>query len=159
MKQPNFEYNILRVEASYRIRLPAPLLRRAGWLAGDQPLDGWLLVGSPGRCRLLSVSEVENDANFQALLARISAELGTASTNSLAFHDEPSVALALRLLPIQITPPEPGWRLTLPRPIAAVMQITPGKSDIAALVFQGHIELWTIETLTFAMSTPLSEFI
>jgi hypothetical protein len=159
MKQTDLEYSILRVEASYRIRLPVPLLRRAGWVARDQPLDGWLLVGSPGRCKLLSVSDAENDANFQALLARISAELGIASTNSLAFHDEPSVALALRLVPIQITPPEPGWRLTLPRPIAAVMRITAGKSDIAALLFQGHIELWTIETLTSAMSIPLTELI
>src|SRR5271157_877551 len=158
--RPRLEYNILHVEASYRVRLPAALLRQAGWAAPrDVPLDGWLLVGSAGRCRLLSISEIESDHDLQALQARIASELDATSPNALAFHDENSVALALRLLPIQITPPEPGWRLTIPRVVAAVMQIRPGESDIAALLFQGHIELWTIQTLASAMSAPLAEII
>ena len=81
------------------------------------------------------------------------------STDALEFHDESLVALPLRLLPIQVTPPDPGWRLTLPRPVAAVMKITPGVSEVAAILLRGHVELWTIELLASAMSTPLADLI
>jgi hypothetical protein len=116
-------------------------------------------MGSPGRCRLHSGAEVDNDTNFQSLRARIDAELNAPSTNALDFSDEVSVALALRLVSVQITPPEPGWRLMLPRSIATIMQIRPGESDIAAVFLQGHIELWTIETLRSSVTTPLTQII
>jgi len=147
------------VDKHYRIVLPQTLLQQVGWITGKQPHDGWLLIGSPGRCRLLSATEVDSDANFQSLRARIAAELNAPSTNALEFHDEVSVALALRLVSVQITPPGPGWRLTLPKPIATIMQIRPGESDVAALVLQDHIELWTIETLRSSVATPLTQII
>ncbi len=126
---------------------------------GDQPLYGWLLLDSPGRCRLLSAAEVENDPNFQSLRARIGAELNAPSSNLLEFQDEVSVALSLRVVPVEIAPPKPGWRLTLPRPIAAIMHIHPGVSEVAAFLLQGHIELWTIETLRSSVTTPLIRII
>jgi len=97
--------------------------------------------------------------NFQALQTRIGAELSAPSTNSLEFHDEVSVALGLRLVPIQISPPAPGWRLMLPRTIAAIMQIRPGESELGALFVQGHIELWTVEELRSAVTHALTEII
>jgi hypothetical protein len=47
----------------------------------------------------------------------------------------------------------------LPRSIATIMQIRPGESDIAAVFLQGHIELWTIETLRSSVTTPLTQII
>jgi len=154
-----WESSILSVDKSYRIKIPESLVRRVGWITGDKPHAGWLLMGGPGRCRLLSAGEVDNHPDLQSLRARIEAELNTPSTNAFEFHDEASVGLALRLVPVQITPPEPGWRLTPPRPIAAIMQIRPGESDVAALFFQGHIEIWTIETLRSSVSTALTQII
>ncbi len=116
-------------------------------------------MGSPGRCRLLSSTEVDKEADFQSLRARIDAELNAPSTDPLEFSDEVSVGLALRLMSVQIKPPDPAWRLTLPKPIASIMQIRPGESDVAALFLQGHIELWTIETLRSAVTPPLTEII
>jgi hypothetical protein len=159
MNKTDLEHSILRVEASYRIRLAVPLVSRVKWISGDQPIEAYLLVGSPGRCRLLSAPEVKDDPRLKSLQARIAAEIDAPLPDSLTFHDDMSVALALRLLPVRITGGEPAWRLTLPRVLAALMEITPGKTDIAALVFQAHIELWTIETLTSAMSVPLTELI
>src|SRR5271157_4783092 len=98
-KLVSFESHILRVDKYYRAKLPQSLVRRVGWMSGDQPHDGWLLMGSPGRCRLLSAAEVDNDPNFQSLRARITAELNAPITNALEFIDEVSVALALRLVP------------------------------------------------------------
>jgi len=150
---------ILSVDESYRITLPQSFCRRISWITGDQPHNGWLLIGSPGRCRLLSSAEVDIDPNFQSLRARITTELTASNHNSLEFQDEASAALALRLVPVEVTPRKPGWRLTLPRVIAAIMHIRPRESEIAALFLQEHIEFWTIETLRSSVATPLTQML
>jgi hypothetical protein len=151
--------HIAKVDKSCRIVLPAALVQQAAWIVGDALQFGWLLMGDPGRCRLLSPAEVENDATLQSLRARIDAELGTAGTSMLEFRDEASLALALRLVQVRIAPPEPGRRLTLPKAIAAIMQIRPGESEVALWLVHGHIELWTVETMRSAITTPLTEII
>jgi hypothetical protein len=156
---PSLECSILRVEASFRIRLPQSLSRRVGWITGDRPVSAWLLLGSPERCRLLSETEVEADHNLKSLLERINAEVNTSGATLIDFHDEASIALALRLLPVQITPPRPGWRLTLPREIAAIMGLRPGESDLAALFTQSHVEFWTIKGLRSAVGPSLTEIL
>jgi hypothetical protein len=149
--------NIRRVEKSYRIALPHSMLEEAGWVPADQRCRGWLLIGSPGRCRLLSVSEVDSDPDLQSIRARI-ADVHTESGNSLLeFQDEAAVALAFRLVAVEIAPPKPAWRLVLPKPVAAIMHLRPGESDVAVLVIQGHIEIWTIEALRAAVDIPLNE--
>jgi len=153
------ESSPIAVSKDLRINLPQSLLQRVGWITGKQPVNGWLLVGSPGRCRLLSTSEVDDDPSLKSLQDRIAAELNAATTDALEFRDETSVALALRLAPVRIAPPPPGWRLALPGLIAAIMQIRAGESEIGALFVDGHIELWTMETLRSSVSTPLTEFI
>jgi hypothetical protein len=77
----------------------------------------------------------------------------------LEFHDEASLALALRLVQVRITPPDPGRRLTLPKAIAAIMQIGSGESELALWFLHGHIELWTIDALRSAVTIPLTEII
>jgi len=152
------ETSIVAVGKDLRIKLPESLLRQVNWIVGKQPVNGYLLVGSLGRCRLLPTTEVDNDPNLQALRTRIAAELSTASS-ALEFRDEAAVALPLRLVQVRITPPPPGWRLALSGPIAAIMQIRPGESEIATLFVQGYIELWTIEMLRSSVSTPLADII
>jgi hypothetical protein len=85
--------------------------------------------------------------------------MGTGGSSILEFHDDTSLALAFRLVQVRIAPPEPGWRLTLPRAIAAIMQIQPGESELALWLPRGHIELWTIQTLRSAVTTPITEII
>jgi hypothetical protein len=155
----SLDCTILRVDKDYRIFLPQVLLRRIGWLTEAQSRQAWLLVGSPGRCRLLSAAEVESDPNLRSLRASIDTELNAASVNVLEFRDEGLVTLALRLLSVEISPPGPGWRLTLPKPLAAIMQIHPKQSDVALLLFGEHIEIWTMETLRSSVATPLLEII
>ena len=153
------EFSVHSVGRDLRLTLSQSALQRVDWIAGRQPVDAWLLLGSPGRCRLLSAAEVGSDPTLQGLRARIASELNSPSPGALEFRDEASVALALRLVAIRITPPPPGWRLRLPGPIATIMQIRPGGSEIASLFFQGHIELWTIETLRSSAEPPLTEIL
>jgi hypothetical protein len=150
---------IVSVDKSYRVTLPKPFCKRTGWIIGDTSHGAWLLIGDSGRCRLLSNGELEGEPHFQSLRERIAAEVSSGGADPLEFHDEASVALPLRLVPVEVMPRGPGWRLTLPRHIAAIMQIRPGESDICALFFEGHIELWTMETLRSSVSTPLTEII
>lgn len=159
MSGPILEAYVHAVGKDLRFTLSQSMLQRVGWIAGKQPVDAWLLLGGPGRCRLLSAAELEDDPLLQALRARITSELEDPSASAIEFRDEVSVALALRLAPVRITPPPPVWRLTLPAPIAAIMQIRPGQSEIASLFSQGHLELWTIETLRSAVTLPLTEIL
>lgn len=150
-----FESSILRVDKSYRITLPQSLWQHVNWIRGDEPAKAWLAMENPGRCRLLSASDAESDASVKSLKARIEAELNRPIPNPLEFHDEAAIALALRLVSVQVTPPQPGWRLTFPRPIAAIMGLRPGESDIAGLFLHGYIEFWSVEVLRAAANTPL----
>lgn len=153
------ESYILSVDESYRITLPLSLSKRTSWISGEQSHGGWLLLGSAGRCRLLSGAEADTDPDLQSLGTKIALELGVQSTNLLEFQDEVAAALALRLVPVEIKPRGPGWRFALPRTIAAIMQIRPKESDVVALFLQGHIEVWTIETLRSAVTPQLTQII
>ena len=135
------------------------LLKKAGWIVDSQAQECWLLVGSPGRCRLLSGNEVDTDPNLRSLQASIDSEVKTPNSNALEFRDDTLLALGLRLLRIEITPPGPGWRITLPKPLAAIMQIRPKESEVALLFIQGHIEIWNMENLRKSVTTPLTEIV
>jgi hypothetical protein len=159
-KATSNEASIIAVEASYRIRLPQPLCKLTGWIAGKQPLRAWLLMASSGRCRLFSDTEVSSDPHLQLVRAAIAEVLEAPGASSIEFQSEVSVALTVRLAEVQLTRHETsGWRLTLPRPIAAIMHLRPAESSLAAFFLQGHIELWTIDVLESFATMPLSEII
>jgi hypothetical protein len=154
------EASILAVEASYRIRIPQPLCKRIDWIVGEQPLAAWLVLADSRRCRLLSSIEVASGSDLQPLKARIADELSARNTGILEFQNEISVALTLRLVEIQLTRHETsGWRFTLPRTIATIMQVRPSQSEVAAIFVQDHIEIWTIEKLRSAVDVPLTEIV
>jgi hypothetical protein len=150
---------ILKVDQNHRVFLPETDLKGAGWVLGDVPLRGWLLVGGPGRCRLLSSAEFDGDPSCLSLRAAIDAAIGNPVKNAIEFPDEASAALSLRLFAIEVAPPGPGWRLTLPRPLAAIMQIRPKESSVALLHFQKYLEIWTLEALRASLAVPLAEMI
>jgi hypothetical protein len=153
------ECAVQKVDKDYRIFLPQALLQRAKWISGDATLKAWMVVGNPGRCRLLSSVEFEGDASCKALRDAIDAAAGRPIGSLIEFDDEPFAAMGLRLLSIEITPPGPGWRMTLPRELAAIMEIRPKESSVAFLFPQQRIELWTLEAVRASLAFPLSGLI
>ena len=153
------ECAIQRVDQDNRVLIPQSALKHVIWIAGSEPLKAWLLVGSPGRCRLLSNAEFEEDAGCQSLKASIEAEETRPAASIMEFRDDALVALGLRLVPVEIAPPGPGWRLTLPRALTAIMQIRPKESSVAVLLRQAHIEIWTLDTLRASVGVPLVELV
>jgi len=106
---------------------------------------------------LFSDAEADQDNELRSLRSRIAAEMNVSGTGAVEFRDEEAIALGLRLIRVEIKPPGPQWRLTLPPIVAAVMQIRPGESEVAALWIEEHIEFWTIETLRSAMTRPIAQ--
>jgi len=76
----------------------------------------------------------------------------------LDFEDDASAVLGFRLMAIQLPPP-PGWRLTLPGTIAKLMRVRSAGSEVALLVSDGHLEIWSLENLRSALSAPPSEIV
>jgi hypothetical protein len=150
---------VLSVEESYRIRLPQPLCQQVDWITGRE-ITAWLLLCTSDRGRLLSTSETENDPNLKLLHTKITEKAAEGAARSFEFQDAASVVLRLRLLQIQLVRHETsGWRLTLPRPIAAIMRLRPGESSLVALIVQDHIELWTVEALRSAANLPFPDIL
>jgi hypothetical protein len=117
-------------------------------------------MGELGRYRLLSVGDVEANPNLKALRAKLSEQSNETTKNDpLEFEDETSATLPLRLASVQLSPPRPGWRLTLPRAITTVMGVLPGEDEVALLISNGHIEIWTIEKLKSALRIPLADIV
>jgi len=152
------ECTILKVDQDSRILLPQAVLKRTGWTVGAEPLKGWLLIVGPGRSRLLSSTEFDRDPGCRSLLATV-AEIDQQTGSLIEFRGDPSVTLGLRLQQVEIAPPGPGWRLTLPKTLAMIMQIRPKEGSVALLLVQEHIEIWTVETLRASMAVPLTEII
>lgn len=128
-------------------------------MTGVYALDGWLLVGSADRCRILSNIELDSDPELQKLQANITNEINTSSDSVLDFRAARLAALSLRLVPIEIKRYGPRWRFVIPQIVAVAMKIHPTESDVAALFLDGHIELWTIEMLRVAFDHPLSQLL
>jgi hypothetical protein len=107
---------------------------------------------------LLSSTEFDRDPGCRSLLATV-AEIDQQTGSLIEFRGDPSVTLGLRLQQVEIAPPGPGWRLTLPKTLAMIMQIRPKEGSVALLLVQEHIEIWTVETLRASMAVPLTEII
>jgi hypothetical protein len=153
------ESTLAKVGKDSRILLSTALLKRAGWAPGDAPMKGWLIVGSPGRCRLVHSSDFESDSSCLSLRNAIDEETAREPGSLIEFRADSLVALAMRLLPIEVTPPGPGWRLAIPRELGAIMGILPNETSVALLLVDKHIEIWSLETLRSSTETPISELI
>ena len=49
--------------------------------------------------------------------------------------------------------------MTLPKALAAILQIPSKESSLAVLVQQGHIEIWTLGAIRASLETPLIDLL
>ena len=77
----------------------------------------------------------------------------------LGIHDEVSLAMHSRLVELRIAAPEPAQSIDAAEGDCR-NNADPARGERScAVVLHGHIELWTIETLRSAVTTPLTEII
>ena len=151
------EFSTARVDEGYRITLPVSICKQIAWITDKAFHNAYLILLNAGRARLVPITEANDETRIQ-LLRRAGAKVDAPSA-ALEFEDDRYVGLALRLLPIELKPRDPGWRFVIPKEAATVMDLKAKQSDVALLVVQSYIEIWTISQLRSAVSPPLDELV
>ena len=136
-----------------RIILPARLVKQAG-LAGTDPIDSLLIVLTAGRYRLLWPT-----TSAKGTLSSILDQWERVGARGEAVdwtEGHAQAAIRGRLIPCVISPPEPGWRINLPKE-ARYLATDPDASHIFILTVAGFVEIWFPATLRREVSRPISE--
>lgn len=151
------EPSIRSVDRSGRVVLPADLCSAIGWISGEGPVGCWLLVQTHRRLRLLSRQDVEADS-----LSRHLREMVAVTENKVPPLDLGESALAVlagQLKERDLIHTSSGWKLTLPRSIIALWRISSESNDVAIVVSDGYIEIWSIVELAAAYDVPLERLL
>jgi len=131
-----------------RITVPKELCDCVPWLQGTEELEAWILLIAPGRYRLLSDEQVQNDPQLEPVRSLL---LGGRSASLV----EPTFALESRravivakLLKAKIAPYKPRWRITFPK---AFSVFVPPDCDPKAFsilfCLEGYLEIWYTDVL------------
>lgn len=146
-------------ESSNRVVIPPALLERTEWITGSSPIEVWLLIESPGRCRLICAQDLEKSPALTSLRATITATEEELPNDPLDFEDSEFAVLPNRLLQTQLTPPPPAWRLSVPRILTELMHIAGENKTVVFLLSKGYLEIWSVSALTGAFGRPLKDIL
>jgi hypothetical protein len=146
------------LDASNRVALPKQFSECVtSWMRGTVALRGWLLIISPGRYRLLSDEQVESDPHLEPIRALI-LEQRSAGTDPTSAEDPNRAAMVARLAPVQITPPGPCWRITLPKAFGVFAPPECDRKAVSVLFsLEGYLEIWYTDVLRTAVFSPLGQ--
>jgi hypothetical protein len=142
--------------ADGRITIPQRYCEKMPWVSGKDPLLVWLLMLVPGRFRMLSDLEVQQDVHLRGIRSVIvdgPTELGSPAT---AFEPSERAAIIGRLTPTTLFPPRPSWRLMMPKHILL------GYSENRTFVLlfsSGYVEIWLPDVYSAALAPPLDSVI
>ncbi len=159
MKARAYNPEAVVISEDRRIHLPAHFVSRISWLKGEEPVEAWLVVVGVGRYRLLSLDQVNASPLLKQLRMRIEiAAPPEPETGPINVESPQMAALAARLFPATLSHGEVGWRITLPKDLPPAGAIKYG-SNLVLLFSQGYLELWTVETLSRSLETPLDQLL
>jgi hypothetical protein len=139
-----------------RIRLPDHLVERAknAHLAGNAPIQCWLLVVNLGRYRLVT----EETEDLSQLLRQIE-EIEAPADVFEGTDSNPTQAARARVIPCVVSPPPPGWRVNLPKEAKELVPEREERRFVYVMIVAGFIELWFPDTLRQAVAGPISEIL
>lgn len=146
-----FEHIVLPLDD--RINLPMRFCKRLEWLVGEK-VDAWLYLIEPGRYRLLSDQDVENDPQLEAIRARILHEGTPARSRPSQAKPIRAAADIARLVAITIDHHKGSWRLPWGEEFALFAPANCSPRNISVLMPQGHLEIWYTEVLRKALESP-----
>ena len=139
-------------DASNRINLPRHFSDHLGWNHGSKPAQVWLFLVTPGRYRLLSDAQVQGDAQLEPVRMLILEGKPAILMEPTYAEDPKRASLAAKLVPVQISPPGPAWRISFPKAFDA---FTPPDCDRKAfsiiLSLEGYVEIWCTDLLRKAV--------
>jgi hypothetical protein len=143
-----------------RIRLPTHIIESADHprLAGQDPVDCWLLVLTPGRYRLVRRPVEALDDDLSRILRQI--EEATAPGDVLdRTQNNARDGIQARLIPCTVSPPKPGWRVNFPKEAKQLVSDRDERSFVYVMIVAGFIEIWFPDTLRRALSGPITDIL
>jgi hypothetical protein len=142
-----------------RIRLPQHISSKLSWLQGTEVLNVWLLVEEAGRYRVLADQHFETSAALREIREIVLRD-GEDEDNSYAPEGYPECAetasLRARLLPAQLSPKGPCWRLSIPAELPPENTADEGRT-LYLLLSQGHLEIWSKDRFEELLRLPISK--
>jgi hypothetical protein len=134
-----------------RITLPKHLSDQMSWMAGTN-VRAWLLLLAPGRYRLLSDEQVENDPQLEPVRLLILEGKPAVVSEPTYSKDLKEEAIVARLVPIAVAQHKQSqcWRISLPRELLKAFA-PPDCGDPKAfsilLSLEGYWEIWYTDVL------------
>ena len=143
-----------------RIRLPVQVVESVAHprLAGEDPVECWLLVVTPGRYRLVPQPTGAPTGDVVRILRQI--EEATAPGEVLDRTQNNALdGIQARLIPCKVSPPEPGWRINFPKEAKELVPEKEDRSFVYVMIVAGFIEIWFPDTQRRALSGPIPEIL
>jgi hypothetical protein len=137
-----------------RIHFPQHLVEVAGFTGRDH-IRRKLLVVTAGRYRLTKQTDDED-------LSRVSAEVETVGAPGTLLDytdDNRKAAIRARLIDCTIAPQAEGWRVYIPEEVKLLLREKEDKTFIFVFTVAGFVEFWFPNTLSEAVSVPISELL
>lgn len=136
-----------KADKSNRLDLGKDLSQAVPWLSAPD-VRAWLFVVAPGRYRLLSDEQVENDLRLEPVRQLIVEGPSAARSEATGAYDLEEAALAARLLPLEaISSRKTGLRITLPKLRAFVPPQCDPKRFSIFFSLEGYLEIWHTDLL------------
>jgi len=138
----------ITADISNRITLPKNFSDRIPWMRGTESLQAWLWLVTLGRYRLLSDEQVQSDPQLEPVRSLILEGKSTAAAEPTHAEEPSRAAIVARLAPTAISPPGPGWRISLPKLFD--MFVPPDCDQKAFTILfslEGYWEIWYTDIL------------
>lgn len=140
----------IQLSIDNRLTLPKHFCDRIPWIAGKS-IDAWLLLVEPGRYRLLSDEEVQNDPQLEPLRLLILQQDPTTPNPPSYAKQSRDAAMIARLTPITIDPHKGSWRILFAEELAALAPPNCNPKTLSILMPEGYLEIWYADVLRRAL--------
>jgi hypothetical protein len=127
-----------------RLILPKHFCERLNWMTGVEK-EAWLFIVEPGRNRLLSLENVQNDPLLEpTLLMREQSTITDQPSQAKSLKD---AAIIAQLIPVTIDLHRGSWRILIPEEMPALAPPDVNPRDLSILMPEGYIEIWYRDVL------------
>jgi len=144
---PSAKVAKIKVTPDNRMTLPKPFCDALPWLVGKSETDAWLYLVEPGRYRLLSDEDIENDPDLQPVRAAMLQE--KPDVRALPSHatEMRDAAMPIRLVPITIELHKGSYRTPYVEELAVLAPRYCDPRDLSILMPEGYLEIWYTDAL------------
>lgn len=132
-----------------RLTLPKHFCDRLSWLlqGTEKNVEAWIYVVEPGRFRILSDADVENDPQLEPLRAFVLQGHSLVPQGPSRTRSAGEAASVMRLIPVAVENHRGSWRMLLPEQVAALRPRNCDPRTLAFFMPDGYLEIWYADFL------------